>query len=332
MGKNGNGGGSSLGKVALAFLVIILLLGVLWYSGIVEFQVEQPSQPTVPSQPSVYTGLLDVKQKCFDSFDVATSYTHGTHYNCYWFVNRGGWIQLGSGDLTIEVTPDDYGYIYAMVSIPSGQNYYVDYKTIPQKNSRVKTVTYEDITGDGNKDFVFKIWVGDVPVPSSGNPTIYFYPYIAAYQKPSINSPSDISGIGTGAQTKFIEWYLSFANTKKAWIITKVEIKYNSTDETKIDLKNVNIPGIGYVSGSQFTMEETATHTKYTYTIGNDLSNGLWLRYGTNQLNKFPFDTKIVTHLASNDVLDLTITIYGLKPDGSLESVTDTVQLSEASS
>ena len=331
--QRGYGSTRGMSNVLAAILVIALILIGLYAAGIVKFEVapQQPSKPTAPATPAapgVYAGAIALYQKCFDGFDVATTYTHGTNYNVYWFVNRAGsWIQLASGDATVELTEVDGGYVYALVSVPAGQSFYVDYQSTQQKNFRVQNVLYQDITNDGVKDFVFRIWVGDVPRPSSGNPQYTFYPYLRAYQKPSINTPADQTGIGTAASARFIEWYLSFTNTKKSFIITKVVISFNTTDVTKIDLDNVNIPGLGFVSGSQFSYTRLANSIEYTYTIGSDLSNGLWLNYGANQLNKFPFDTKVTTHFASGDVIAATITIYGLTPTGTLTTITDTVVL-----
>lgn len=317
-----------------AVLIVAVLFGALLYSGVINLQVtpevEEAISPKVP-EAGPYAGPLSVYETCYDGFDIATTYTHGTNYNCYWLFNRGaGWIQVGSGDTTVEITRNDNGYLYALVSIPSGQNYYVDYAQILAKNSRVQSIIYEDVTNDGINDFVFKIYVGDIPIPEASNPQFTFFPYLRAYQAPSLNSPSDQTGIGTAQSDIFIEWYLSFSNTKKSFQLVKVELTFNTTDISKLTLDYVNIPGLGTVDGSQFAYNKLSSSTEYTYTIGSDLSNGLWINYGTNQLNKFPFDTKLITNFSSGDQIGVTLTLYGLTPTGKLTTITDTVGLAES--
>jgi hypothetical protein len=50
-----------------------------------------------------------------------------------WFAYRNGWLMLGKGDTTIEIIESDVGLVYAVVEIPSGQDYYVDWAETKQK-------------------------------------------------------------------------------------------------------------------------------------------------------------------------------------------------------
>jgi len=326
--------------LAVVIVVIVAALGISIYTGVLDIGLNTsgtPSTQTVtttatdtPPSTGLFVGALAAKQVSFDSFDSGTSYTHGTNYNVYWFVNRGGnWMQLGSGDVTLELTDEDNGYIYALPAVIAGQDYYIDHAVTQAKNGRVRGVTYQDITNDQQEDFVFKIWIGDVPIPTSAtNPQYTFYPYMRAYQLPTANNPANLSSIGTSAVSKFLNWEINFTNTKKSFMVTKVVFEYNSTDITKLDLDNVNIPGLGFISGTQFTYAKLASSTEYTYTIGSDLSNGLWVNYGTNQNNQFDFTTKITCHFSTSEVYLATITIYGLTVTESLTSVSNEIKLS----
>ena len=77
----------------------------------------------------------------FDSLDIATTRTIGTNVNVYWYaVRSGSRVLFGSGDaVDINVEEQDRNVIYAVVSVPSGQNYYVDYQKIQAINSRVQS-------------------------------------------------------------------------------------------------------------------------------------------------------------------------------------------------
>jgi len=293
--------------------------------------VNRPSgQPPGGTPPTTeVAGMFDVKVVGYNTLDLASSLTLGTNYNCFWYANRGGWMLLGSGSATIEVTPQDLGYVYAVVKIPAGQSYYVDAAQTKQMNPRVASVSYEDVDNDGYKEFTFRFSMADIPKPGSGNPTVTFYPYFLAYEKPAISAPADITGVGTAAVDKYIEWYLSFTNTKKAYGIVKVEFAINTTDTTKIQLSQMNIPGVGYLTGDQFGAPYKGTSSlTWTYTIGANLYQADYIKYGSNQLNKFDFTTKVKCQLAAGDTIQATITIYGITVTGTLETITDTVNIS----
>ena len=316
--------------IVMFYLVISLIAGSFnpadWFQG----GAAPISQEGVPTG-EVPVGIFNLKTVAYNTLDISSSLTEGTNYGVYWYANRGGgWILLGSGDdALIEATEQDGGFAYAVVEVPSGQAYYVDASETKLKNPRVYAVSYEDPDGDGYKEFVFKFSLYNIPKPASGNPTVYFYPYFMAYEKPSINSPSDISGIGTAITTQYIEWYLSFSNEKKAFALAKIELTVNTTDTSKITIQHINIPGVGYLSGDALGAPYKGTSTlTWTYTIGNNLMQAAYIKYGQNQLNKFEFTTELQTQLESGDVLTFTITIYGFTSSGTLTTITDTVNLS----
>jgi len=316
--------------VIITLIAVWLLLSVAFGSfNPMEWRAIR-QEPTGEEPITTVVGIFDLKTKGYNSLDITATLTHETNYYCYWYANRpGGWIMLGSGDQSIELTEQDYGFIYAVVEIPSGQSYYVDFAETKLKNARVVSVSYDDPDGDGYKEFVFKFNMANIPKPASGNPTVYFYPYFIAYQKPSINSPADITGIGTASVDKYIEWYVSFANEKKGYGIVKVEFEINTTDTSKIQLDRMNIPGIGYLTGDQFGTPIKGTNSlTWTYEIGNNLFTANYIKYGANQLNKFEFTTQVTCQLAAGDKIAATITIYGMSVTGTMETITDTVLLS----
>jgi hypothetical protein len=180
---------------------------------------------------------------------------------------------------------------------------------------------------------MFKINMGNIPKPASGNPSLYFYPYLLAYEKPTINQPTDITGLSNGLVTKYVEWYVYFANVKKGFAITKVELTINTTDTTKVKLDSVAIPGIGSVTGDMFGTPLRGTSSlTWSYSFGSNVYNAIFIKYGANTLNKFYFTTQIDCNLANGDVLQLDITIYGLTTSGTLTTLTDSVLLKYASS
>jgi len=319
-------------------IIVVLFLGIviMAQAGVFNklFQEIAPSPPP-GTEGEKAVGVFDIKVVGYNSLDITSTLTLGTNYACYVFGYRpGGWLMLGSfsnGVATVELTSQDNGYVYIVVEVPSGQQYYVDAATTKAQNPRVVSVLYEDPDNDGYKEFIFKFDMRNIPKPASGNPTIYFYPYFLAYQKPNINSPPDITGVGTARVTKYIEWYLSFANEKKAWAIVKIEISVNTTDTTKMTINRLNVAGYGVLTGDSFGAPIRGTNSlTWSATLGNNLLDAYFLKYGANQLNKFDFTFQADFQLASSDVLAVTLTIYGLGPNGVLETRTDTVLISAA--
>lgn len=271
--------------------------------------------------------------KC--TLDSSTSLTDDTNYLITYWSRRSDntYLPLGtgaSGTVTIEATEDNL--VYIAVEPRSGQAYYVDKSATLTNNPRMSPASYFDIDSDGYKEFVFPFSIADVEKPVGSLATLYVYPYFLAYAAPTDAAPSDISSIGTATSTQYIEWYLSFSATKKAFAVVKVEFALNTTDATKIALTSMNIPGLGYITGDQFELQRGSSTLTYVYDVSPyNLDGATYLTYGTNQLNKFEFTTRIECNLASSDVITATCNIYGLNQTGAaVAAITDTVTLSES--
>jgi hypothetical protein len=278
--------------------------------------------------PTGAVGMFDVYTKGYDTLDISSVLAENTAYDLHWYAYRGGWILLGKGDATIELTDVDGGYVFASVQPHSGASYYVDWAETKAKNPRVESVSFEDPDGDGYKQILFKVNMGNIPKPATGNPSLYFYPYLLAYEKPTLNQPTDITGIGGSLVTKYIEWYVYFANVKKGFAITKVDLTVNITDTTKVKLDSVAVPGLGSVTGDMFGTPLRGTNSlTWSYSFGSNLYNCEFIKYGSNTLNKFYFTTQIDCLLQSGDIIQMDITIYGLTTSGTLTTLTDSVLL-----
>ena len=316
---------------------ILFILIAIWLVGSLIGGSFNPLQWSFLQKPSGYVptgavGMFDVHTKGYDTLDISTVLAENSAYDLHWYAYRGGWILLGKGDATIELTDVDGGYVYASVQPHTGQSYYVDWAETKAKNPRVESVSFEDPDGDGYKQILFKINMGNIPKPATGNPSLYFYPYLLAYEKPTINTPADLTGLTT-LQTKYIEWYVYFSNVKKGFAITKVEITVNTTDTTKVKLDSVAVPGIGSVTGDMFGTPLRGTNSlTWSYSFGSNLYNCVFIKYGSNTLNKFYFTTQIDCLRGSGDVIQMDICIYGLTTSGTLTTITDSVLLKYASS
>ena len=276
-------------------------------------------------------GMFDMKTKGMNSLDLTASLTTAVNYTCAWYgIRSGGSVPLGTGDVTVEVTEEDAGYTYGIVKVVSGQSYYVDYAGTLLKNQRAKSVSYSDIDGDGYKEFTFKFSMADIPKVGAGNPTVYFYPYFFAYQKPTLSNLSNVTAIGTAEVTQYIEDYLYFASVRKAWALVRITISLTTVDTTKMQLGHLNVPGVGYKSGDELGVPIVgATTITWTWTSGVNpsLYGADYVQYPTNAINKFYTTVEAKLKLAGSDDLLLTVTAYGLDTTSSLETTTDTLYL-----
>lgn len=265
----------------------------------------------------------------------AAAITDNTNYYIsYWAFRGGSYMLLGngaSGTCTIETTPQDNGVIYIAVTPRSAQAYYVDVAGTKANNPRiVGDAQYFDINKDGYKEFVFQFSTTGIQTPIGALPVVYFYPYFHAYLTMTINSPADITSIGTSATTQYLQWYTTFASTKKACALYEVEIQLNTTDLTQVTLNNINIPGVGVLTGDDLGQPFRGASTlTWTWKASPaNLAGADYLTYGTNQLDKFDFTASIGTTLTAGAKIGVTINLYTVDQAGAAVAViTDTVGL-----
>jgi len=279
---------------------------------------------------ATYTkGIVTTDTAAFDSLDIATSRTIGTNVKVYWYANRGQWVLLGSGDAAdINVEERDNNVIYAVVSVPSGQAFYVDYQKILSMNSRATSVDYKDIDGDNVKEFVFRLNVADIPLATgTGKYSLpCFNVYLLTYDSShSISSPSNIVA-GTSKVTKYVEWYTTMSAEKKALAVCKVVLVANTSNIEEITLKKLNIPGIGYLDGSSFEQSVLSSEIRWTYTITSTLYGADYIKLPVNSLNKFEFTTTLEVDLASDNI-QVTLYVYYLTSAEATASLSDAVVL-----
>jgi hypothetical protein len=266
-----------------------------------------------------------------DTLDSTASLTDASNFDISYWSKRGeSYMRLGagsSGTCTIEIQAAET--IYIVAEPKSGQAYYIDKDETVANNPRMSVASYFDIDNDGYKEFVFPFSTANIEKPIGSTATIYVYPYFLAYTAPSDTAPSDITGIGAATATKYIEWYLTFGATKKAFAVVKVEFVLNTTDSTKVTLVNMNIPGLGYVTGDNFELQRGSSSLTYVWDVTPyNLDGAVYLKYGTNQLNKFEFTTRVECNLADDDNVSATCNIYGLNQTGTAAPViTDTMVL-----
>jgi hypothetical protein len=295
------------------------------------------SSPTATVAPSSTFQQINMNDRGYDDLNVGNLLSDSVNFqiNYYSLSSDGNYMLLGtgaSGTATIEVTPSDGGYIYASVVPRSGQAYYVDVKDTLANNPNIVGVNYFDINNNGYNDFVFKVNVAGLPQPIGQNAQLWLYPYFIAMQAPTLNTLSNIDSIGTAATTEYLQWQATFANAMKGFAMTKVSLTLNTTDLTQVALNDINIPGVGYLSGATLgTPNVGATTLTWTWTANPANLNGAdYITLSTNQLNQFAFTTSVTCTLSTHSDVAVTLNIYGVDQNGaSVAAISDTVVLSE---
>lgn len=306
----------------IGILLIAWLSGALTQYGFPPPQFQQTGSQTVTitdEQKDNYMkgiGRWNVYETVSDSLDPATTRTSGTNYKLYWYTRQGTqWIYHETGNNKyVTLTPADGGYLWVVLSIPSGQSYYIDYQKIITTNEYVDQYLYTDVDGDGVKEFCFRYDMRGHPIPNSGYPSITFLGFLLTYDSSftGLNDLGNETGIGGTTTTKFKDYYLAFSATKKGVAIYKVEVKIGTTDETKVRLKKLNIPGLGYIDGSAFDKIITASDIRYTYTISNNFDGALYLKHPANTQNRYDMTLGLEYTLSSGDDIQITLTVYYL--------------------
>ncbi|MGA3110478.1 MAG: hypothetical protein ABSE15_00415 [Candidatus Bathyarchaeia archaeon] len=342
-------------KAALAAL-LVLVVGIVGFVGVMDAvkpdwlnlassSSSSSSKPTPPPIGSAQSQVV-VSDKGYSSLNIATSYVDTTNYIiAYYSLRNGNYVPLGtgSGSATITTIASDNGYVYACVYPASGQSIYIDAATTVKDNPCVVSYSYFDIANSGYPHFVFKITVQGLPVNSNGQSLLTFYPYFIPYATPSLSTLSDISGIGTGATTQYLQWQATFSAAGTGFAVTKVTLTLNTTDTTQINLMQINIPGmqltssgtsqaVGYLSGSSLgapTIGATTMYWTWAVTPYNP-SAADYLTLSSNQLNQFPFTTEVQTTLSYTDTIQATLTIYGQDMNGvAVSPITSSVLINQ---
>lgn len=326
--------------------ILIIVAGAAWVLGFLEpygfpapeFATGGQYQPN-GAVGAVYTGEVTFNVKPWDALDITTARTEGTNMDHTWCLYESGKYNcFASGNAqTHEVKASNGGRAYVIADYKSGQNFTLDIDLTKSMNGDLVTrFLYFDIDQDGAKERVFELDTSDLKAsePGATSAKIYFLSYWYSHTKTTLNSPSDITGIGTTAGTpKWIEWKYTFGTTKQGTGITRLELKFNTTSTSKW------IPSESFVTlwnGQKIYMTEMdfqndGTNVYYIKEIGNkEFPDAINALYGTANVDNFPIDTKLVLNLAAADVIGVTLNTEDITPSGAYDTHTDEVTLTQA--
>ncbi len=329
----------------MVVIILIVLLG-LFATGVFQLNIVSHTQTnTTTSPPPSGAYSLNAATTGYDHFNPGTTYASSTNFNVLWdALVAGSYQQLGSNTQTIAIQPNYGGTVYAVVTIPSGQAYYVDPAHTQTSNAPlVSSWSYSSVANNGVNNFIFKL----SGIPPATNPIspLDFYPYFIAQATLSMNSPSALTSVGTSTTTQFIQWQGTFPSgtPNVGNMITEIQVTVNSTNAAVFQLNSVNDPATwgpngavssGLIQGSSFTPQQGSTTYVYTNNIAKtptDFSTGQFLLYGTNSLDTFPFTVSGTYDFGAATVttncLNVQIQVYILLASGAISTLSNSVNV-----
>jgi len=174
----------------------------------------------------------------------------------------------------IPLPPANKGWAY--IAVHNGDAEYAlapwAESTFLNSNSRVKEITYRDISGDSNNEIVMKVWCGDIPVSQSTDPVIQIqFPWVDMDSSVTDDSPADQAGMGLVAATPFsISWVMSGLTAGDGVVFTRIYVTTNGTIAgDDIRLESFKFTGDGWeVKGTKTYWAKPVRETEGSTYIG----------------------------------------------------------------
>lgn len=287
--------------------------------------------PTDKENYAAGIGMFEASQTCYNSLAPSTALTHASDYDLYWYTLRGTtYAYHGTGGtvaspVMVDMTSEDRAYLYVAVLIHASANFHVDAQKIVDTNSYIDSVMFFDIDDDTVSEFVFKYDMADHSIPNSGYPAIAFKAHCFADDTSfaAVSSLDDLGNVGATKVTKWMEWDMTFSAAAKAVPLAKIEFKVNRTDTTLVQLKQIEVPGRGFLDSSNLVFDETSSFYRWTYTYGLTYDKAYYSKCPTGTKLTRDVDVKADFTLGSTNVT-CTLTIWYIDPQtGTLSSDTD---------
>jgi hypothetical protein len=280
-------------------------------------------------------GQFEMNTKRYDSLVVATAYAVAQANIYYYHFLQGRWVlgvTASSGTDLFDAKPEDNGYMWAVIAVVAGQAFYVDYQKIMQNDPYIVGYQYVDVDGTGVKQFAFQYDLKNHAIPSSGYPVITFTAHLLNYAAPTFGSllAANVTNIGATLNQSYFNWYLK-GTANKGFAVYRVELiagnstaERSCTDLTKVALKKLQIPGLGYLDGSQFQQSFTSTDIRWTYTATTNFDHAIYLTLLANANNRFDMNCQIEFLIGTTVAIPITLTVYYLTaPSGSGASISE---------
>jgi hypothetical protein len=345
------------GVVILGVIIVALVVGM--GTGVINLQnligqttggIPQPQPTTVTG--TEFSGELDVILQHFDTFsnfqlqegvarDILTIFYKSS--NGVQFSSIGEGVQGLGGASRVTITSDMNSILYATSGVaPTPTAIYSNPEGTQLANDMVTDFSFEDVTNDGSKEWLYKIDLRGItaPVAGQGASTLSFITKSWNEGFPiTLNSPANITAVPQSSGiVNFIRWEMTVPQGT-ATPQTEYSIRMVGTDddvETEDwdrGQSNLDIPNIGMVSLADFEEFINPNDILYRFKIGEraDFANANYVTTGINANNVHPIPFKFVTNYDGGvlgETHDVTLSIKSLDKNGGSNAVlSDTVQV-----
>jgi hypothetical protein len=271
----------------------------------------------------------------YNTFTPSTTSTLGAIGTCVWYIYvGGGYSSIGaSTGGTLQVPASSGGYVYAAVQ--GTTNIYIDAWTTKSSDAKIESMSYQDLDGNGVKEFVFKINLASVTRQSGYTPHFALNLYWMDYEAPTMGDVSDVvTTVGSSQVDKYYEFSTSQSTLNRAYAIYKTDVYIEKclgtyspqADTAKFIYVKQQIPGKGYVDLTP-SMQIRTYDLLYTYTLGTDMGDAYYIKTSQNDLNKQYFTLNVKFNFAGSDPeYRICWTLYYIAPTatGNASPTTDT--------
>ncbi len=347
------------GVIILGVIIVALVVGM--GTGVINLQnligqplggVPQP-QPTTVAGTESFSGELDVIIQHFDTLNNSFNYQEGIARDIVTvfykssdgiqFSSIGEGVQGIGGASRVTITPDMNSILYATVGVaPTPTQIYSDPVNTQLANDRITDFSFEDVTNDGTKEWLYRIDLHGIvpPIAGQGASTLSFLTNSYNVGFPiTLNAPANITSVPqTTGVVNFIRWEMTVPQGT-ATPQTEYTIRIVGTDDDvetedwNRGQSNLDIPNIGMVSLSDFDEFINPNNILYQFKVG-DSSNFANANYVTSAQNGnavHPIPFKFVTNYDGGvlgETHDITLSIKSLDKNGGSNTVlSDIVQV-----
>ena len=334
-------------------VVLVAIIGGVWYlndSGMLSLTdtgnggqaIIAPIGTSTTNQDDiqVYSGSLTMKNLLSDAEDPATARTDDTNADTIYYKRTldGEFRKLASStsnSATITVD-EDLKTVWAEVTVPSGQAFYVDANAIASSHSRVGTPIWADPNLDNKNSYVFPIDITGISTPDPNN-TPEFQLMIDLWTDGTltIDSPSDTTAVGQGKVKTTVKWSADMTAEKTAEAVTEIKITLNSTDTTQWYETDsfIEVPsgtGTQKVTFAQMDRSDLSSTTVYKFKYGTDVDTANMFVVPKNADTEIRTPVTIYTGFdADNEGLTITYQLTKIDAQGAYTTTSDAVKVVE---
>jgi len=328
--------------IILGIIGVAVIVGI--GTGVVPFDFAQqggvvtPPTTVLPTAGAPFVGQLNVVEEHVNGLDNQDARTEGVELTTTYYTSSNGntFNTIGDGtSASITIDASMNGIIYA--GLETDAFTYVDPMGTADRglNPFITFVEYRDVSGDGQKTWIFRMDLRNIPDPIAGQvfSTVAFRTLSwDDTTPPLLNSPPDITGIGTTSGTSnFIRWEMTITQAE-ASAQFEYELEMDTDDNNAWDRgrSNLDIPMVGIITLSSFDEQITSgVSVIYRLKIGDtaelDSANYVLSLKNGNEVHNIP--ANIVTNFGAITAFNVTLSLNTIDADRTTGSVTDTVLL-----